>query len=76
MNGYAYSSVAIPTSTCPTFPLNIGVLVKGTLRNFTVATDANGNFTNNFQPIPGEAGHYGLNGGLSGCSQYRRSKRV
>ena len=34
---------------------------KGTIREFDAFTDANGNFVNQFYPLPGEAGTYNIN---------------
>ncbi len=67
MHGYAYSSVT-PSQRVPLVPVDIGVLVKGTRRDFTVFTDSNGNFTYLFQPIPGEAGHYSLTADYPGLT--------
>jgi hypothetical protein len=39
-------------------PVTIRVLVQGTRREIHVLTDASGNFSTVFQPLPGEAGRY------------------
>ena len=42
----------------PNVPVNIHVDLRGTRRILTALTDASGNFTGTFQPLPGEAGRY------------------
>jgi hypothetical protein len=44
----------------PNRPVSIRILVNGTRRVLNVTTDANGNFSTAFQPLPNEAGRYAV----------------
>ena len=42
----------------PNAPLVVQILTSGTMRSISATTDANGNFTATFQPLPNETGVY------------------
>jgi hypothetical protein len=45
-------------AAAPFVTVTVRIQLRDTRRVLTVLTDANGNFTTVFQPLPGEAGHY------------------
>ena len=57
------SGVATLTSTnapAADVPVAVQILVDGTTRTLTATTDANGNYSVTFQPLPTEAGEYSV----------------
>jgi subtilase family serine protease len=59
---------AMDGSAAASVPVDIHVAVRGLRRVFRVTTDAAGQFTNTFTPLPDEAGVYSVSAGFPGVA--------
>ncbi|MBI3851080.1 MAG: hypothetical protein HY298_12505 [Verrucomicrobia bacterium] len=65
LTGSATSALGGPATNVP---VNIYVDVRSTRRTLAVTTDASGQFSTVFHPLPGEAGHYDLSAANPGVT--------
>jgi RHS repeat-associated protein len=62
------ATLAIDGAAAGGVPVAVGILVAGTTRTLTATTDASGNYSVTFQPLPNEAGEYSVTAADAGVT--------